>query len=456
MKLSTKFFCTAYAIVLLSTGIGGSFLIRSVNNTIVQSHVHRMDSAVNYAVEVFRGYTDVSYEKITAAESEGIKKQINNSIEDTVSCVEILTEETVADEFLNLTANTTLSHFSNAQDKLVRKSMSKIETVFGNYYLLFESDFTGIKERCESFWDIYTAVVLGISFFSGILLFLVTRKITKPLRLLTKVTDEIAKGNYGKMVKIRSGDTEVKKLSDSINSMSMSVKEKINEIKKEIERRNTFVADFTHELKTPMTSIMGYSGMLCSYELNVNERREASYAIYNEAKRLEKLSLQLLDLYVLQNEEIETQRISLLSIEEQLYTTCKYISEKYSVALRVNFNDETVIANRELLLSLLYNLIDNAVKASPEKSTVRVFSKNINGRIYIFVKDSGRGIAKENLKMLTEPFYREDKSRSRKQGGAGLGLSLCKEIASLHLTKLHFSSIKDKGTTVSFSLKKGR
>ena len=230
MKLSTKFFCTAYAIVLLSTGIGGSFLIRSVNNTIVQSHVHRMDSSVNYAVEVFRGYTDVSYEKITAAESEGIKKQINNSIEDTVSCVEILAEEAVADEFLNLTANTTLSHFSNAQDKLVRKSMSMIETVFGNYYLLFESDFTGIKERCESFWDIYTAVVLGISFFSGILLFLVTRKITKPLRLLTKVTDEIAKGNYGKVVKIRSGDTEVKKLSDSINSMSMSVKEKINEI----------------------------------------------------------------------------------------------------------------------------------------------------------------------------------------------------------------------------------
>ena len=108
-----------------------------------------------------------------------------------------------------------------------------------------------------------------------------------------------------------------------------------------------------------------------------------------------------------------------------------------------------------LLLSLLYNLVDNAFKASEPQTTVKIYSKSSNDIVRVFVEDKGRGIAKENIKLLAEPFYREDKSRSRKFGGAGLGLSLCKEIATLHGTELSFESEKGNGTTVSFTLKKG-
>lgn len=237
--------------------------------------------------------------------------------------------------------------------------------------------------------------------------------------------------------------------------MSLAIEQKIKEIREESEKRNIFVADFTHEMKTPMTAIIGYAQMLRSYDLNTTEKDQAAEAIYNEAKRLEKLSLQLLDLYVFQNEQIEMEKLNLLTIGEQLKATLKHLSEKYDVLFSIDFDDETICANGVLLLSLLYNLVDNAFKASEPQTTVKIYSKSSNDIVRVFVEDKGRGIAKENIKLLTEPFYREDKSRSRKFGGAGLGLSLCKEIATLHGTELSFESEKGKGTTVSFNLKKG-
>lgn len=143
------------------------------------------------------------------------------------------------------------------------------------------------------------------------------------------------------------------------------------------------------------------------------------------------------------------------SIGKQLNTTLKYLSEKYKINYTIDFEKAIVSANSVLLLSLLYNLADNAFKASYPQTSIKIYSKTIPTAVQIYVEDRGRGIAKENIRLLTEPFYREDKSRSRKLGGAGLGLALCKEIAIIHGTELDFESEKDKGTTVSFSLCKG-
>ena len=112
------------------------------------------------------------------------------------------------------------------------------------------------------------------------------------------------------------------------------------------------------------------------------------------------------------------------------------------------------MADETLLLSLLYNLADNAFKATENGGEVSVYGEDMGATVRITVKDSGRGIAKESLKMLTQPFFREDKSRSRKLGGAGLGLSICEAIAKLHGTTLDFKSKRDKGTEVSFIIKK--
>ncbi|MEE0963963.1 MAG: ATP-binding protein, partial [Ruminococcus bromii] len=151
----------------------------------------------------------------------------------------------------------------------------------------------------------------------------------------------------------------------------------------------------------------------------------------------------------------EFDTVSLDSISNQLNSTLKFLSQKYRVLYSVHFDDTSVIANRELLLSLLYNLTDNAFKASDVNQTVTIYSKLNSENVTIYVSDNGKGINKENISLLTEPFYREDKARSRELGGAGLGLSICNKIAELHGTELNFVSEKGKGTTVSFSLKTG-
>lgn len=125
-------------------------------------------------------------------------------------------------------------------------------------------------------------------------------------------------------------------------------------------------------MKTPMTAIIGYAQMLRSYDLDKMEKDQAAEAIYNEAKRLEKLSLQLLELYVYQNENVEMERIDLFEVGEQLKATLKYLSEKYDVKFSIDFEKEIVSANSVLFLSLLYNLADNAFKASKPQSLKQV------------------------------------------------------------------------------------
>lgn len=455
MKLSYKFFCIAYIIVLLATGVGGILIINNVNNTLWNTQVERVKTTVNYVADSFLAFADVSYSEITGTHKNNIVRQIKDSLDNSVVEIEIHTSQNATSEYTEIDDNKCVSQFIKKDDLILMESVCKIGTEADVYYLVVYSDFTETQKQCGLFWNSYGIVVFIISVISGLLILASAKKITKPLSLLTKVSDEVALGNYGKKVDVKSSDYEITALSESFNSMSLAIEQKIKEIREESEKRNIFVADFTHEMKTPMTAIIGYAQMLRSYDLNTTEKDQAAEAIYNEAKRLEKLSLQLLDLYVFQNEQIEMEKLNLLTIGEQLKATLKHLSEKYDVLFSIDFDDDTICANGVLLLSLLYNLVDNAFKASEPQTTVKIYSKSSNDIVRVFVEDKGRGIAKENIKLLTEPFYREDKSRSRKFGGAGLGLSLCKEIATFHGTELSFESEKGKGTTVSFNLKKG-
>ena len=455
MKLSFKFFCLAYIIVLLSTGLGGAYIITNINDALWNTQVERVNAAVNYAADSFMAFADVSYNEISGSQKNDAIRQIKNTVDSAVCGIEICTAEEVNAQYIGMRDNECASRFIKNNNRLLMESVCKLNTGANNYYLFVYSDFTDIQNQRDLFWSRYSIVVFSISAISGLLLFALAKKITTPLNELTKVADEIALGNYGKKVEVKASDYEISALSKSVNSMSDAIKQKIKEIHEELEKRNIFVADFTHEMKTPMTAIIGYAQMLRTYSLDEAEKEQAVEAIYNEAKRLEKLSLQLLDLYVYQNENIELEKVNLLEIGEQLNSTLKYISEKYGVYYNINFDNAFVYGNSVLLLSLLYNLSDNALKASQPQTYISIYSKTTQNHVQIFVEDKGRGIAKENIKLLTEPFFREDKSRSRKFGGAGLGLSLCKEIATLHGTELVFESEKSKGTRVSFLLIKG-
>lgn len=454
MKLSLKFFCIAYLIVLLSTGAGGFFIIRSVNDAVWQAQTDRVSAAAYYAADSFSALTESVFIE-TNTEMRELTQQIKSVLDSAVNELRIYTPQTVREEYAALKENEGVSSFFESGGRLYMESVCRVKSGTQVYYVAVRSDFTEIKNQQRRFWSLYGVTVFTISAVSGFLLFLSAKKITAPLKRLAKASDEIALGNYGKTVDVKGSDNEISALSKSFNTMSLAVEQNIKEIKEEGERRDRFVADFSHELKTPMTAIMGYAQLLDSYELEPQERKEAAQAVYGEAKRLERLSRQMLDLYVLRNESVEFEEIGLYEIGKQLKTTLEFLSEKYRVPFSVELGSETVLANRELLLSLLYNLADNAFKASELESPIEIYSAFENGKVKITVCDRGRGISEESIALITEPFYREDKSRSRALGGAGLGLSLSREIAEIHGTSLCFESEKGKGTAVSFALRKG-
>ena len=215
-------------------------------------------------------------------------------------------------------------------------------------------------------------------------------------------------------------------------------------------RQSRFVADLTHELKTPLTSMIGYADLLRGGTLDDARRRTAADAIYHESTRLESLSQQLLALQGLQKNGIALQAVDVAAVFHDVARSLPNAPLTLDAPAGA-----TVQADRVLLADLLRNLVVNALHASIPGNTVRLICTDAGNGWRLAVIDTGCGIPAEAVPHLTEPFYRVDKARARADGGSGIGLALCAEIAAAFGTKLNFASEVGAGTTVSLTLPKG-
>ena len=216
------------------------------------------------------------------------------------------------------------------------------------------------------------------------------------------------------------------------------------------DRQSRFVADLTHELKTPLTSMIGYADLLRSGTLDDARRRTAADAIYHESARLESLSRQLLALQSLQTDGVALENVRVGAVFGDVARSLPDAVLDIDAPARA-----AVKAERVLLGDLLRNLVVNALHAAPKDGTVHLRCEDAGEHWRLTVRDTGCGIPPEALPHLTEPFYRVDKARARADGGSGVGLALCAEIAAAFGTKLEFESTPDVGTTVSILLRKG-
>ena len=274
------------------------------------------------------------------------------------------------------------------------------------------------------------------------------RRMTRPLRTLTTASAEIADGDYARRTGLHTGD-EIETLSSSFDKMADAVQEKITALQADVRQREDFMGAFAHELKTPMTSIIGYADMLRTIQASPAEQYEAAGAIYHEGRRLEALSGKLLALLGLGEETITLQPTALAALWPRLQAACP------GVPLQLPACDAAVQADADLLLDLLCNLVGNAVKASEPGQPVEVRVTEGGDTVTLTVADHGCGIPQSEISRVTEPFYMVDKSRARKQGGSGLGLALCSRIAEVHGSDLHIESTPGEGTRVSVILRKG-
>lgn len=339
--------------------------------------------------------------------------------------------------------------FQNVGEKSYLVTGGKIVQDEITVYMLRAVDITSITEKhkklVEQFQRMYLAV-LAVSM--GVMLVL-SAFITRPVKKMNLAAKRIARGDYKERLSSRGSD-EIAELTESFNAMTDSIEEKVEELSEALRQREEFVANFAHELKTPLTSVIGYADMLYQRELSRQEIKDAAWYIMNEGMRLEALSLKLMDLFVLGRNEFLLEAMPAQEVLENVLQGIEPILQDRGANLKVQAENAYIKVEFDLLKTLIWNLIDNATKAGSSEITVAGTIKV--DRYLLQVRDNGCGIPKEEIGKVTEAFYMVDKSRSRKQHGAGLGLALSEQIARIHGSSLKIESREQEGTVISLEL----
>lgn len=329
---------------------------------------------------------------------------------------------------------------------------SVITTEGMSYSIVTSSDISEIYIMRNKQIDFVRKVSIISAGAISLILLITVLLMLNPLNRLNVYTKAIAGGNYRIRIRER-GSQEFRELAQNMNIMADSIQVNAARLEKIAEDRQTFIANLSHEMKTPLTSILGFADILrIKKHVPDSERTEYAGVIVEETKRLRSLSGKLMGIVAMNGTEIEKRPVSLQSMINETKAALVPLIAKNDVRLECLSQDITINADEELFKSLLYNIIENAVKASPKNETVVLNAAMYEGDAVITITDHGIGMTPEVVKKAFEPFYMADKSRSRKAGGAGLGLALCRRIAELHSAKIEIASRPNEGTTIFITI----
>lgn len=283
-----------------------------------------------------------------------------------------------------------------------------------------------------------------VALLTAALLLAVLNFFLKPIGRLKAGASELAQGYYQTRVAC-SGKDELSELADDFNSMADAIQASMIELQKKAEQQQEFINDLSHELKTPVTSILLSSETLLGRSVPKAALERSLERIYSQAKWLERLSQKLTTLVLLRG-EIPMRRENVMDLLLAVRETTADSLQKRGVELAIDCRMDFLEMDFDLMRSALANLVENAKNASEPGQ--RIVLSAYDG--CFTVSDSGAGIPPEEVARVTEPFYRVDRSRSRLSGGSGLGLTLVKRISEAHGARLEIVSEPGKGTTVRF------
>ena len=336
------------------------------------------------------------------------------------------------------------------------------DTFFAGYPVEVNGTFVGaffastpvqikLEEYASNMAGMYFASAIFASALSFLVIYAFTAKLTNPLRQMSNATKAYAQGDFSKRVNVRGSD-ELAELCQSFNQMAtaLSVLES---------SRRSFVANVSHELKTPMTTIGGFIDGILDGTIPPEKHDEYLQIVSCEVKRLSRLVTSMLNLSKIEAGELEIKPakfdISQLAINCML--TFEQEIEKKNISIE-GFEDLSqifVFADRDMIYQVVYNLVDNAVKFTDENGKITVFAgETKNNKIYFSIENTGEGISSEETGRIFERFYKVDKSRSYDVKSAGLGLYLCKTIVEMHGGRIFVESEKGKFTRFTFLINK--
>ena len=460
MSYRLKLILTISVLIALTFSVGGTILI-SV------SFRNSLEAETQTALNDFQGIQNTLYLLNSMGSQTGfdnLREALNGMAEQKVGHWQALClkagDHTIYQSRGELLAGYVLPALSTSQCSYIRLdddygqgllTQSTIAAGTEKLVLTARFDFSPLyrtrQEQNRIYLTAYAAVVTVGILAAVVLSFTMTRR----LRRLTVAVRKIAGGDLTTRSRIASSD-EFGQLSRDFDSMADKLQETLSRMESDMLRQENFMGAFAHELKTPMTAIIGFADLLRQGNLDENTRMTAANYIFTEGRRLEKLSFKLLDLIVLKKDSIVMKRVWLNRYLDEIERALSPSLRDKGIRLVCRAEQAKAVLEPDLVKSLLYNLIDNASKAMDSGGIIGVKATAIPGGCQFYVADNGRGMEEKELARITEAFYRVDKSRSRAQGGAGLGLALCKQIVELHNGSIHFDSKPGAGTQVTVTL----
>lgn len=295
----------------------------------------------------------------------------------------------------------------------------------------------------------YILIIIGVlaTIVSFIIGLLISKSISKPINSVIKTTNLIAEGHYKNRINEKNNINEINELMNSINIMASSLEKQEN-------MRKVLTKDISHELKTPITSIMGQLEAISDGIWEPTQERIDS--IYEEMERLNRLVGSLENLMKIENSMVVLNKENIYIHEligSILLNFEKALLDK-KINIELSLNNCIYYGNKDKLSQVIVNLISNAIKYSNINGTISLKCFYEKNSLVIIVKDNGIGIGSNHIPYIFERLYRVDESRTRKTGGAGIGLSVTKAIVEAHGGKIYVKSKEGKGSEFIIKLPK--
>ncbi|MDO4292776.1 MAG: HAMP domain-containing sensor histidine kinase [Eubacteriales bacterium] len=315
-------------------------------------------------------------------------------------------------------------------------------------YVVIHLSMASIRASSESLLNISYIMLIIFFLLSLIILIFFTEMVYLPLRKITAATEQYAAGNMHYELQVDSED-EIGYLAASLSYMA-------SEIARGEDNQKKFIANVSHDFRSPLTSIRGYLEAMLDGTIPAELHEKYLGIVLNETERLTKLTNSLLTLnnlnmkgMVLEKTRFDLNRV-IRSTAASFEGTCQ--AKHIGIELVLTGDEMPVLADKSKIEQVLYNLLDNAIKFSHSESAIKIETTEKHGKVFVSVKDSGIGIPKDSLRLIFDRFYKTDLSRGKDKKGTGLGLSITKEIIQAHGENINVISTEGVGSEFIFSL----
>lgn len=322
---------------------------------------------------------------------------------------------------------------------------------YGDYAVFYQKELVDFEQTWAKLQSTFILISVGLSMILCILLFFMMQRIFKPLERLNQSVAEISKGNYEQNLSYK-GEDEIAELAGNIDTMAGTIREQIQKLEEENQKKQQLMDNLAHELRTPLTSIYGYAQLLQVGRVSEEETYEGLEYIMKESKRLNKMSEEMLSMRLLERSTATPVKVDMNKVAGHIRRILAEVLEKKKMELSECFEVAECMGDEEDFIILFRNLLENAIRASKDGGRVEWLLKQKENSYLFQVKDYGIGMEKDELEKVMDAFYRVDKGRSRNEGGVGLGLSIVDTLVKKWSGKLWIESEKNKGTIVFVEL----